>query len=331
MLPIALHSCLVQLNCQECLQSFGVTPEEASSMRTSALASRVQSKIYSSESIARRTLSKFVTLDGGWLPVSDFRRALNMMCADCVPVSHFGCPAHCVHVCSQMRAALVRKGQLAILCSPHLRFPLVEALQHTVHRLFASMVQSMIRLAGSVLVQDDKAMATLLCAFDPSGQGTLTYPSFLKNVLNSFVAHARMNPAHAADNGVTLPPMKDHFLGIQASEDKGPRVHARSHGEHTDTRIDAHAFFLRPVLSSLARCRICPVADQRSSPAEQLVLPIWYYAVQTSCLFCPCLAQSHLSGVETSGLSVSITYVCTGHVSKGHKPLWVLEGHQEVA
>jgi hypothetical protein len=274
-------------------------------MRTSALARRIQSKIYSSENIARSTLSKFVPLDGGRLPVSDCRRALNMMCTDCVPVSHLrDLNAPCMH-CHKYALLVCERPACHAVLAPSW-FPVVDALRQTVHRLFASMVQGMPHLATTFLVQDDKAMATLLCAFDPTGQGTLTYPSFLTNILNAFVAHPRMNPARAGDNDVTLAPTKDHFLGTEAPENTMRHVFAPSHSKRSDTRVHAHAISLRPVLSSLARCRICPVAERGSSPAEQWV---WKYDVRTSCLFFPCLVQSHMSGMMASGMSVSMTCV----------------------
>ena len=55
-------------------------------MRHSVVAQRLQSKMQSSLEAVREALNRFDSFHGGCLPVSDYRRAFNLVSPDCVLV-----------------------------------------------------------------------------------------------------------------------------------------------------------------------------------------------------------------------------------------------------
>lgn len=202
------------------VQVYGVTQADVDAIRCSPLVARLQAKLQTSSSLAQRVFAKIVPFPGGILPVQDGRAALNQMAPDCVPVRP---PKRIVRV--------------------------VVSCQCLLHREHRTVVATGLATLSRQVVQDDKTMATLLCAFDPLGSGDITASTFMANVLRAAPFHPRHRPAGPAESHMSWPPTADHFKALEQL----PSWSCGSIGTQ-GTAVEAHACKVQGAVASISRC-----------------------------------------------------------------------------
>ena len=75
-------------------------------------------------------------------------------------------------------------------------------------------------------------MASLLCAFDPSGKGSMPYTEFLANMLDGTRPHSRAALDQKSNRCTSLPPRKDHLLEPYSSQLYGTYKSGRAATSH---------------------------------------------------------------------------------------------------
>ena len=125
--------------------------------------------------------------------------------------------------------------------------------QHFEDGSFPSIIHLILKTKS--LLQSDREMASLLCAYDTSGQGSLSYHAFIRSVLESTTAHPSlhqvMSPASESPQiyCVNHRPLQADLLT------KAP--HGTAQSPETDaklTKLKVHEIRVAPVLASIERC-----------------------------------------------------------------------------